>query len=61
MKEENAVRKWEYKIIDAKEFKFDEKKMLDELNSLGSNGWEVISISHHNNGDISRVILKCEK
>jgi hypothetical protein len=55
------MKKWEYKVINAKDSKFDDKKLLEELNLLGDSGWEVISISHLNPGDISRVILKLEK
>ena len=55
------MKKWEYKVINAKDFKFDEKKLLEELNLLGETGWEAFIISHITGGEISRVVLKRER
>jgi RNA polymerase sigma factor (sigma-70 family) len=75
----NATAKWEYKALDRKEvealtrskvMRTDQKRLLDGLNSLGSEGWELAGIepgqprpSHIPNIDIgpTTYVFKREK
>ena len=52
------MEKFEYKIIEAK---FEINYLNDELNSLGSEGWELINVlsqKNENSSDLTYFIFK---
>lgn len=50
--------KWEYKVVQNMALMGGDKKLLPELNALGQEGWEAISVSSKSDGNIERVLFK---
>ena len=50
--------KWEYLILQNMALTGGNKKLLPELNALGLEGWEAVSVSSKAAGSIEYVLLK---
>ena len=54
------MAKWEYKLVErtGRRNQEHEIELLDELNQLGSDGWEAIGLGHGGNYRSTVIILK---
>lgn len=50
--------KWEYQIVQNLALTGGNKKLIPELNNLGQEGWEAVSVSSKAAGSIEHVLLK---
>jgi hypothetical protein len=50
--------KWEYQIVQNMALTGGNKKLIPELNNLGQEGWEAVSVSSKAAGSIEHVLLK---
>lgn len=50
--------KWEYQIVQNMALMGGNKKLVPELNALGQEGWEAVSVSNKADGAIEHVLLK---
>lgn len=50
--------KWEYQIIQNMAMMGGNKKLIPELNALGQQGWEAVSVGAKESGAIENVLLK---
>ena len=50
--------KWEYQVIQNMAITGGNKKLVPELNTLGQDGWEAVSVGAKASGAIEYVLLK---
>lgn len=50
--------KWEYQIVQNMAMMGGNKKLIPELNALGEQGWEAVSVGAKDSGAIEHVLLK---
>ena len=50
--------KWEYTAVRNFAMVGGNKKLIIELNALGQKGWEAVSVSSEESGNIEYVLLK---
>ena len=50
--------KWEYQVIQNMAITGGNKKLVPELNTLGQDGWEAVSVGAKASGAIEYVLMK---
>ena len=50
--------KWEYQFVMNMALTGGNKKLVQELNTLGQEGWEAVGVSAKASGAIEHVLLK---
>ena len=55
---QSMSEKWEYQVIQNMAITGGNKKLVPELNTLGQDGWEAVSVGAKASGAIEYVLMK---